>query len=57
MLETKKGDVSIKMIDNVYRIDTKKQTMIMSKKGFVNLAIAMLKMVDIMARMELKDEE
>lgn len=57
MLETKKGDVSIKMIDNVYRIDTKKQTMIMSKKGFVNLAIAMLKMVDIMARMELKEEE
>lgn len=57
MLETKKGDVSIKMIDNVYRIDTKKQTMIMSKKGFVSLAIAMLKMVDIMARMELKDEE
>lgn len=57
MLETKKGDVSIKMIDNVYRIDTKKQTMIMSKKGFVSLAIAMLRMVDIMARMELKDEE
>lgn len=57
MLETKKGDVSIKMIDNVYRIDTKKQTMIMSKKSFVSLAIAMLKMVDIMARMELKDEE
>lgn len=57
MLETKKGDVSIKMIDNVYRIDMKKQTMIMSKKGFVSLAIAMLKMVDIMARMELKDEE
>lgn len=57
MLETKKGDVSIKMIDNVYRIDMKKQTMIMSKKGFVNLAIAMLRMVDIMARLEMKDEE
>ena len=57
MLETKKGDVSIKMIDNVYRIDTKKQTMIMSKKGFVSLAIAMLRMVDIMARLEMKDEE
>lgn len=45
------------MIDNVYRIDMKKQTMIMSKKGFVSLAIAMLKMVDIMARLEMKDEE
>ena len=57
MLESKKGDVSIKMIDNVYRIDMNKQSMIMSKKGFVNLAIAVLKMIDIMARLETKNKE
>lgn len=57
MLESKKGNVSIKMIDNVYRIDMNKQSMIMSKKCFVNLAIAMLKMIDIMARLETKNKE
>lgn len=57
MLESKKGNVSIKMIDNVYRIDMNKQSMFMSKKGFVNLAKAMLKMIDIMARLETQNKE
>ena len=57
MLESKKGNVSIKMIDNVYRIDMNKQSIFMSKKGFVNLAKAMLKMIDIMARLETQNKE
>ena len=57
MLESKKGNVSIKMSDNVYRIDMNKQSMFMSKKGFVNLAKAMLKMIDIMARLETQNKE